>query len=546
MKNIYEKFPIMLMLILSMACEEVIVEDPVSLATADGYYTTAQGIEDGLRAAYTPLRRFYGRQEGFFLTVTGTDIFTNGFGGVANAPDINNYSPNLLGTNGMITTVWDQFYTGINQCNTVIDRAPEINGMAAEVKSRVIGEAKFLRSLYYFHLVQQFGDIHFTLEETIGVETEANRTPVSTIYQEGILPDLEFAVDNLPETTSDYGRITKPAAEALLARVHLTLGNWAEAETLASRVINDYSFALVTPYADLWDINNDVNSEIIWAVQYTGDPFTNGGGNWGHLFFIFDYTFNPAMTRNIQYGRAWQRFLPTNYLLKLYDRENDARWDGSFRTVWLADKTAEINGFTVNPGDTAIKIVMNPVSDEEKASKPYWLFDFKDNWIGNVTAPFEIGTNKRRNYPTLLKFMDPLRVSVNAVDGRRDFPVIRLAEMYLVAAEAAMMQNKNDVAADYFNVIRTRAAIPGKETQMQLTAADINLDLILDERARELVGEKHRWYDLKRTGKLLERVRQYNLDAAPNIKEMHLVRPIPQTQIDRVTNPASFTQNPGY
>ena len=546
MKNIYRTLFIVLTLTLNLACEDVLLEDPVSLATADGYYTTAQGIEDGLRAAYSPLRRFYGRQEGFFLTVTGTDIFTNGFGGVANAPDINNYSANLLGTNSMITTVWDAFYIGINQTNTIIGRTPEISGMNEQAKARVMGEARFLRALYYFHLVQQFGDVHFTLEETKGVETEAIRTPVATIYEEGIIPDLEYAVDNLPVTTSENGRVTKPAAEALLARVHLTLGNWADAERLASKVINEYDFQLVKPFADLWDINNDVNEEIIWAVQYTGDPLTNGEGNWGHLFFIFDYTFNPAMTRNINYGRPWQRFLPTNHLLKLYDRENDARWDGSFRTVWLADKQAEINGHTVNPGDTAIKIVMHPVTDEVKKAAPYWLFDFNDNWIGDVSGDLEVGTNQRRNYPSLLKFMDPLRTSVNAVDGRRDFPVIRLAEMYLIAAEAALMQNNMDVAADYINVIRTRAAIPGKEAEMMVTAGDIDLDFILDERARELVGEMHRWYDLKRTGKLLERVRKYNLDAAPNIKEMHLVRPIPQTQIDRVTNPGDFSQNPGY
>jgi starch-binding outer membrane protein, SusD/RagB family len=546
MKNTYRNLVIILMLALTFSCEDVLIEDPVSLATADGYYTTAQGIEDGLRAAYSPLRRFYGRQEGFFLTVTGTDIFTNGFGGIANAPDINNYSPNLLGTNDMITTVWDQFYWGINQTNTVVERTPAVNDIDEDQKARIMGEARFLRALYYFHLVQQFGPVHFTLEETKGVETEANRTPVATIYEEGILPDLTYAVENLPVTPSEYGRITKPAAEALLARVHLTLGNWAEAETLASRVINEYDFQLVTPYADLWDINNDENSEIIWAVQYTGDPLTNGEGNWGHLFFIFDYTFNPAMTRNLEYGRPWQRFLPTNYLLKLYDRENDARWEGSFRTAWLADKEAEINGHMVNPGDTAIKIVMYPVADEVQQNAPYWLFDFNDNWIGDVSAPLEIGTNQRRNYPSLLKYMDPLRPSVNAEDGRRDFPVIRLAEMYLIAAEAAWRQDDNQGAADYINVIRTRAAITGKEAAMQVEAGDIDLDFILDERARELVGEKHRWYDLKRTGTLLERVREYNLDAAPNIQERHTVRPIPQTQIDRVTNPNVFTQNPGY
>jgi hypothetical protein len=256
---------------------------------------------------------------------------------------------------------------------------------------------------------------------------------------------LEFAVTNLPITASEEGRAYKPAAEALLARVQLTIGNWAEAEELSANVINNYAFELVTPYAALWDINNQENSEIIWAVQFTDDPLFNGPGNSGHLYFIFDYTFNPAMVRDIENGRPFQRFLPTNFLFKLYDRSMDARWNGSFKTVWYANIPGEINGHTVNPGDTAIHIVMEPVPDKVKQAVPYWIIDF-----------------------------------------------------------------------------------------------------ILDERARELVGEKHRWYDLKRTGTLLERVRKHNLDAAPNIMEMHLVRPIPQTQIDRVGNQGEFQQNPGY
>src|SRR5690606_22320544 len=139
---------------------------------------------------------------------------------------------------------------------------------------------------------------------------------------------------------------------------------------------------------------------------------------------------------------------------------------------------------------TAIHIVMYPVSDEEKLAKPYWIIDYKGNWIGNVTAFQEVGTNQRRNYPSLRKFLDPLRPSVNETAGRRDFPVIRLAEMYLIATEAAWRQNRSLEAANYINVLRTRAAIPGKEAEMQVTAEDIDLDFILEERARELVGEK--------------------------------------------------------
>jgi len=531
--------------VFNFSCKKILTENPVSLATADGYYKTPKGIEDGLKAAYTPFRSFYGQEISFFLTTVGTDLFTNAFGGVTNNPQYNDYSVNLTGTDRLITTVWNEFYVGINQCNTVVDRTPAVIGISEKEKARVMGEARFLRALYYFHLVQQFGDVHFTLKETIGVQTTAKRTPMATIYEQGIIPDLKYAAENLPASAAEYGRATKPAAEALLARVQLTLGHWQEAENLAKGVINNYNFKLVTPYAALWDIQNDVNSEIIWSIQFTADPLTNGPGNQAHMYFNPNVADNAAIDASIEYGRGFRRFMPTNHLIKSYNNAIDSRWEGSFKTVWLANTTGTINGHTVHPGDTALRMVTYSVPDAIQKTLPYTLFDFNDKWVGSAGS-LEIGASQRKWFPALWKYADPLRVSFTTSEGRRDFPVIRLAEMYLIAGEAAWRQGHLDDAVQYINVVRTRAAIPGKEAEMQIDASDINLDFILDERGREFAGETYRWYDLKRTGKLLERVRQYNLDAAPNIKEMHLVRPIPQTQIDRVSNPGDFPQNPGY
>jgi hypothetical protein len=101
-----------------------------------------------------------------------------------------------------------------------------------------------------------------------------------------------------------------------------------------------------------------------------------------------------------------------------------------------------------------------------------------------------------------------------------------------------------DNAVNYINVIRQRAAFDGKETDMEVTSAEVDLDFILDEWSRECFGEMSRWLDLKRTGKLIERVQAYNPDAAPNIKAYHLLRPIPANQITRCTN--TYEQNPGY
>jgi hypothetical protein len=109
-----------------------------------------------------------------------------------------------------------------------------------------------------------------------------------------------------------------------------------------------------------------------------------------------------------------------------------------------------------------------------------------------------------------------------------------------------MKIGKMDSAAYYLNVIRTRAAVPGQEAAMQILPADVTLDFILDERARELGGEQLRWFDLKRTNTLLTRIQAMNPDAAQYIQAYHTVRPIPQSQIDAVSNGSEFTQNAGY
>ncbi len=152
---------------------------------------------------------------------------------------------------------------------------------------------------------------------------------------------------------------------------------------------------------------------------------------------------------------------------------------------------------------------------------------------------------QRIRYPVLKKYLDPLRISLRESAGQRDVFVFRLAEMYLIAAEALMRQDRSAEGVAYLNVIRRRAAFPGKESEMEITADQLTLEFILKERAIEFTGENLRWPDLKRTGKLIELVRLHNPDARDNIEEKHLVYPIPQNEIDRVTN-VDFVQNEGY
>ncbi|RZK87321.1 MAG: RagB/SusD family nutrient uptake outer membrane protein, partial [Hymenobacter sp.] len=158
-------------------------------------------------------------------------------------------------------------------------------------------------------------------------------------------------------------------------------------------------------------------------------------------------------------------------------------------------------------------------------------------------------------FPTLNKFDSQNRTSVNGFSTRPNI-IYRLAETYLIAAEAYYYMGNTTQAATYLNVVRERAAATGKKTQMDITPAQVSIDFILDERARELCGEFDRWYDLARTGTLLARVKAYNpplmtltngvygSNAAANIQRYHVLRPIPQTEIDRTMG--KITQNTGY
>jgi hypothetical protein len=150
-------------------------------------------------------------------------------------------------------------------------------------------------------------------------------------------------------------------------------------------------------------------------------------------------------------------------------------------------------------------------------------------------------------FPGLSKHLDPGRADLTQFEGGRDYIAMRLADTYLLLAEAQFRQGKIAEATATINTVRRRAAWPGKEAAMEITPAQMTFEFLMEERARELTGEQTRWLDLKRWGNLIERVKLYNPQAAPNIKDFHVLRPIPQNQIDRAEGGASaFPQNPGY
>ncbi|THU34137.1 RagB/SusD family nutrient uptake outer membrane protein [Niastella caeni] len=541
------------------SCDKKLTEYNPSGLTSDAVYSNAKGFETLVNAAYTYNRFWYGKEEGYSVSEMGTDIWTNGTGDVY--PQLSRYD-NLQGSNtAALNLLWDNLYAAVNLCNNAIAKVGDVSDYTVAQKTIREGELRFLRAFYYWHIVETWGGVHFNTEPNATVASTANKTPVETFYQQ-IFADLEIAVKNLPATSSDYGRATIPVAKAFLARMYLTRGMNAQAIAMANDVIKNYGYTLVAKYADLWNMGNLKNKEVIWVVDYSTNlanndlttsafPFGHSrGSNSGHMLFlqVYDQVNSALLARDVPNGRPFNRYMPTRAFLNLFNEDDDARYQGTFQTVWYCNKAARAAGNTFNTkdtsnfkvGDTVCFTSKNSLVAADMNAKRYTTYDLSRVY-GTNGIP-----SQRRFYVSLKKFKDSTRTAVNEAQSARDVFVIRLAEMYLIAAEAELKIGKPDSAAYYLNIIRTRAAIPGRESAMQVTGSQVTLDFILDERARELAGEQLRWFDLKRTNKLIDRVKSMNPDAAQYIKAFQTVRPIPQAQIDAVTNKGEFTQNEGY
>jgi hypothetical protein len=351
---------------------------------------------------------------------------------------------------------------------------------------------------------------------------------------------------------------------------------------------------------------NASGSQLTWSQMILRNAANTIGGNAAHLMFVGVWNSVPGLTTVFKrtdteankilkysgvdynlgtsyqaYSKGFTRYVPSGYLLDLFNDAADQRYQASFRdTYYLAPalQTAFAGSVTppsgyANMRDTAIFMTKKTATPAQiaRAANRYVLFSRTD--VGN-TKVYPLYQDESARLPTIatgtsgnenfkgnrifiqLKKFDDLTGSIIRDLGSRDAFVLRLAEMYLVAAEGYMMGGQSSNAVQKLNDLRTARAIAGMSNllsaseETMVSGKDINI--ILDERARELCGEQQRWFDLKRTGKLVERLTAYNGTAGLNIKAFHTLRPIPTPQIDAVTNlttgpdPEGFWQNEGY
>ena len=542
------------------SCQDYLEETNKSGLTADTFYGTTTGIESLVNSTYTPLRFWYGKEGGATMTELATDLFLKG--GDSKHPEIADMSNNFNSQSPIIQVYWSRLYAAINYCNTAIEKIPTSTLPEATKKLR-LGEVYYLRAMYNWLIVETWGGVHLSTKPSVGVQTTSTRSSVDEFYNV-IFADLDLAIANLEgRKTHEGGRVTKPAAEAFKARMLLTRGKNAEAATLAKKVIADYNFKLFPNFKDLWNINNSEgssNSEVIFYVNYSTDNLLNTadsefdgnsianafrpeGGNQLHLMFTPRYDFHAGMILDIPNSIGFQRYAATRRYLELFNSDIDQRYEGTFKEVWKANG-GKIGVYTnMIQGDTAVYWSHKVLSPAFKASKAL-KYEVKD--INDLYNPDQSLVDFR-NFIEMNKHNSTTdRSAIFEFRSKRDAFVMRIAEMYLIAAEAEMKAGNLTEAAKYVNILRTARAKAGKVAEMQVLPNQLTLDFMLEERGRELGGEQLRWFDLKRTGKLIEYVKAYNPNAKANIKDFQLVRPIPQSHLDVITNKSEFQQNPGW
>ncbi len=635
MKNIQKKLVTFGMAAALLAtagsCSEDFLSEDLITSRSTQDFETPIGLDGLVTGMYQSLKFHFNYEWAYATTNYGTDEFC--VGGDRTMQMWNTYDANLNSLTGDVAVIWNNMYGNINSANIVIRNVPLFYGQGPQYNTR-LGEGHFMRGFDYFKLVKQYGGVPLKLEPSTTVELEFSRNSAQEVYAQ-VISDLEQAYNLLPETPADQGRITKWAAAHFLAKAYLfraseLYSDWngstrqsdlENAVKYAEVVINSGRFSLAADFSELWsfvrvDGPNESLPEIILAAQFSDNVSTQGRyGSQVHLYYPSVYQNMPGMQRDIPGGREFQRLRSTDYALDVYDRVNDSRFWKSFKTsyscnnpasapVWSAANApgAEWIGkpkFT--GGEESIRYIVNDAGDSRYTAQsiqrraPHMFVRYFNGEAENMLGGH--GNYEASRYVALSKFADGSRISVASQFGQRDGILARLAETYLVAAEAHGRLQQYNQALNYINAVRDRAAYKEGEdrsfyidggiayknnpaantaafvaysdrntyyesTNIDVTTAGTTLHVnsideiftatgefydkvgaasneskfihfMLNERSRELMGELMRWEDLARTKTLVTRALRFNDEAKPD-ENKHYFRPIPQTFLDAI------------
>ena len=487
--------------------------------------------------------------------------------------------------------------------NVTLKTEDPIEGIDPNQRDLRVAEVKFLRALYLFEIVKNWGQAPLVLEEAQSTATTSKLNSGAEFYTQ-ILKDLQDVLSSsLPEKqgASDFGRASKAAARHLRALVYLTRGyqdyadvnDFKNAYDDAMYVIEKTGHSLLEDYAMVHRQSNEANDEVIFAVNYNNS--TNNNNNQQSTYYLFSYREGwEGLAKSNFYANDYGDVMPSKYLYTSFDWKKDRRAEVTFMSPLNGDPATSVDGRTYGrnafmnttqlgssstgvadtvihfpvPTEEGFRVYSKAEQDAANAASPMkFIYNYPSGSYKDCSEDDYFITGLQGNSSTtrawlpVYKFKDAGTLygeSGGSQYGSRDIVLFRLAETYLIAAEAAVMKKDNVNALLCINAVRERAMHNAKEQGLAKYEGTVTIDDVLDERALELFGEAPRWNDLTRTGKLAERVLEYNWDvthitggliqtqlsAATNAK--YSLRPIPVNWLNTLSNGQELGNNPGW